>query len=37
MFCQPDFITNKIVAFLNAYTDWSKKKKKNAATEITLI
>ena len=25
MFCQPDFITNKIFAFLNASIDWSKK------------
>ena len=25
MFCQPDFITNKIFAFLNASVDWSKK------------
>ena len=26
MFCQPNFITNKIFAFLNAPIDWSKKK-----------
>ena len=25
MFCHLDFITNKIFAFLNASTDWSKK------------
>ena len=25
MFCQPNFITNKIFAFLNASIDWSKK------------
>ena len=25
MFCQPDFITNKIFAFFNASIDWSKK------------
>ena len=25
MFCQPKFTTNKIFAFLNASTDWSKK------------
>ena len=24
MFCQPDFITNKIFAFFNASIDWSK-------------
>ena len=24
MFCQPDIITNKIFAFFNASTDWSK-------------
>ena len=34
MFCQPNFITNKIFAFLNASIDWSK---KIAATETTLI
>ena len=34
MFCQPDFITNKIFAFLNASVDWSK---KIAATKTTLI
>ena len=35
MFCQSDFITNKIVVFLNASIDLSFK--KNAATETTLI
>ena len=34
MFCQPNFITNKIFVFLNASIDWSK---KIAATERTLI
>ena len=31
---QPNFITNKIFAFLNASTDWSK---KIVATETILI
>ena len=35
MFCQPNFITNKIFAFLNAPIDWSKK--KIAASETNLI
>ena len=26
MFCQPNFITNKIFTFLDALVDWSKKK-----------
>ena len=30
MFYQPNFITNKIFAFLNAFIDWSR---KSAATE----
>ena len=34
MFYQPNFITNKIFAFLNAFIDWSK---KSAATETTLM
>ena len=25
MFCEPDFITNKVFAFLNASIDWSEK------------
>ena len=34
MFCQPNFITNKLFSFLNASIDWSQ---KIAATETTLI
>ena len=34
MFCQPNFIANKIFEFLNASIDWSK---KIIATETTLI
>ena len=34
MFCQPNIITKKIFAFLNASIDWSK---KITATETTLI
>ena len=34
MFCQSNFITNKIFAFLNASIDWSK---KIVATETTLM
>ena len=35
MFCQPDFLTNKIFAFLNASIVIGVK--KIAATETTLI
>ena len=29
MFCQPDFITNEILAFLNVSIDWSKKNRNS--------